>query len=343
MVLGDLGADVVKVEDPALGDYLRMMPPMAPTTSGQPEIGARFAALNRGKRSLTLDLKQPLAREAFLRMAERAQVVVETFRPGVLDRLGIGFEALRQCNGRIVLCSISGYGQTGPWRDRAGHDLNYIATAGVLAQSGRAGESPQVPGVQVGDCAGALWGVIGIVAALYAGEAKHVDISMTEAAMTFLVPILSLAINGLPTPERGTDHLTGGTARYGVYPTRDGHLAVGALEPKFWAAFCGALGHGANPSHAELTHTLGERTKAEWLAAFQGKEVCCEPVVDPSDIATHELHRARHNVFENDGVRYLRTPLGLPETARAAPQLGEHSVEVLREYGFSEDEVTKLR
>src|SRR5262245_23824086 len=155
MILSDLGADVVKVEDPRMGDYMRGVPPAKDGVSG------RFLAVNRDKRSIALDLKAPAGREAFLKMVERADVVVESFRPGVMDKLGVGWGALSARNRGVVLCSISGYGQDGPYRDRAGHDLNYVGLAGVLAMGGARGGAPQVPGVQIADLAGGgLWGAV---------------------------------------------------------------------------------------------------------------------------------------------------------------------------------------
>src|SRR5439155_13026851 len=182
MVLADMGADVVKVEDPKLGDYLRGMPPLRGAMSG------RFLAINRGKRSVALDLKAPAGRAAFVKMCARADVVVESFRPGVMDKLGVGYAALAAANPKLVVCSISGFGQTGPYAQRAGHDLNYIALAGVLAMTGGvAGGAPAMPGVQIADLAGgALWGATAILGALVGrdrtGKGAHLDISMTEGA-----------------------------------------------------------------------------------------------------------------------------------------------------------------
>src|SRR5690242_10591779 len=214
MVLADMGADVVKVEDPRVGDYLRAFPP------AKGGIAGRFLAVNRGKRSLALDLKTPAGRDALLRMAEKADVVVESFRPGVMDKLGVGYAALAAKNPKIVVCSISGYGQTGPYVDRAGHDLNYIALAGVLGMGSEArGRAPAMPGVQIADFAGGgLWGVTAILGALLgrqrSGVGEHLDISMTEGAMT----LLSAELGNLDAggkPERGAGALNGGLACYG--------------------------------------------------------------------------------------------------------------------------------
>jgi len=242
MVLADLGADVVKVEDPKVGDYLRIFPPAKGGISG------RYLAINRGKRSLALDLKDPAGKAAFLRLVAGADVVVESFRPGVLDKLGLGYDVLAGHNPRIVVCSISGYGATGPYVHRAGHDLNYIGLAGVLAMgSERPGGPPAMPGVQIADLAGgALWSATGILAALVGrertGRGAHLDISMTEGSLALLAAELGNLDCGA-RPTRGTETLNGGLAAYGVYRTADERfVSVGALEPKFWMAFCTAIG-----------------------------------------------------------------------------------------------------
>ena len=218
MILGDMGADVVKVEDPRLGDYMRGIPPVKGAFSG------RFLAVNRNKRSLALDLKAPAGRDAFLRLVARADVVVESFRPGVLDKLGVGWPAIEKANPRAILCSISGYGQDGPYRDRAGHDLNYIGLAGVLAMTGPKGGAPQMPGVQIADLAGGgLWGATAILGALVgratSGRGRHLDVSMTEGALALLIAELGNLDCGA-RPTRGAETLNGGLACYGVYAAR---------------------------------------------------------------------------------------------------------------------------
>ncbi|MSP15690.1 MAG: CoA transferase [Myxococcales bacterium] len=360
LVLADLGADVAKVEDPRLGDYLRELPPARAGLSG------RFLALNRDKRSLALDLKHPAGREVLLRMVERADVVVESFRPGVLDRLGVGWSTLSARNPRVILCSISGYGQTGPYRERAGHDLNYIALAGVLAMTGAAGGAPVLPGVQLADLAGgAMWGAVGILAALVGrqatGQGRHLDISMTEGALTLLAAELgSMAVGGA-APTRGAGTLNGGLACYGVYATADGkYLSVGGLEPKFWAAFNQAIGRKVDLSElilppegqarvrAEVQTILATRSRDAWMATFAKTDACCEPVLELDELAAHPQHRARGLFFTTDHpgvgpVEQLRTPVGEAAATRLAPKLGEHSNELLGEYGFSDSEVATLR
>lgn len=349
MILADLGADVVKVEEPRRGDYMRDFPPRGEGPSG------RYTAVNRNKRSVTMDLKDDRERERFLRMAARADVVVESFRPGVIDRLGVGYEALRERNERIVLCSISGYGQTGPHRDRAGHDINYLALAGVLAMSGQDPCSPPaLAGVQIADLGGgALWGALGILGALVdrdrTGRGTHLDISMTEGALALLAGEFGILGTEPSPPTRGTGLLNGGAARYGVYETRDGgYLSVGALEPQFLARLAAATGLELAPgpaAEADLRRQLGRviatRTRAEWERALAGHDCCCEPVLELAEVPEHPLHRERGVFFEMDegaaaGTLQVRTPLGMPRGRRPAPALGEHNDEVFREYGVED-------
>jgi alpha-methylacyl-CoA racemase len=356
MVLADLGADVVKVEDPRLGDYLRNFPPAKGGISG------RFLAINRGKRSLAIDLKSEAGRATLLRMVERADVIIESFRPGVMDKLGLGYAALAARNRGIVLCSISGYGQTGPYVHRAGHDLNYIALAGVLGMTGVRDGAPQMPGVQIADLAGgALWSATGVLAALFArtrtGVGAHLDVSMTEGALSLLIAELgNLDCGG--QPRRGTELLNGGVASYAVYRTRDDrYLSLGALEPKFYLAFNQAIGRPANlaelagtPAEQEQTRQeiaarLAERPLAEWLEVLAQHDCCCEPVLEMHELAEHPLHRERELFFAMDGgegvgqVQQVRTPLGAPSAPTPPPRLGQHSRQVLEDYGLSAAEI----
>ena len=349
MILGDLGADVVKVEEPRQGDYMRDFPPRGEGASG------RYLAVNRNKRSVAMNLKDERERERFLRMAARADVVVESFRPGVMDRLGVGYEALRERNAGIVLCSISGYGQTGPYRDRAGHDINYLALAGVLAMSGQDPDGPPaLAGVQIADLGGgALWGALAILAALIdrerTGRGARLDISMTEGALALLAGEFGIVHAEPSPPSRGTGLLNGGAARYGVYRTSDGrYLSVGALEPQFLARLAGATGLELEPAPAaeadlrrQLSRVIATRTRDEWERIFAGHDCCCEPVLELAEVPEHPLHRERGVFFEIDeggsaGTLQVRTPLGLPEGRHPAPALGEHNDEVFREYGVED-------
>jgi alpha-methylacyl-CoA racemase len=361
LVLADLGADVVKVEDPRGGDYLRWMPPLAGEQSGL------FHAVNRNKRSLALDLRHPRGVGAFLRLARRFDVVVESFRPGVMERLGVGYDPLRRENPGIVLCSISGYGQEGPYRDRAGHDIDYVAMAGVLALNGPA-ERPFPLGVQVADVAGGAWpAVAGILAALVgrasSGSGAHVDVSMAEGALALLA-LQHGAADARGTPlRRGEEQLTGGSACYGVYRARDGgFVALGALEPKFFQAFCEAVGRpelaaaqfedGGRGPHAELAAIFAGRTREEWSAFAARHDVCVMPVLegdeprrDPQavhrrsfvEVPTPWEGRAMPGIASPVRLRGVEAPL-LP-----APRLGADTELVLAESGFGAGEIAALR
>jgi alpha-methylacyl-CoA racemase len=361
LVLADLGADVVKLEEPQGGDYLRWMPPLAGEQSGY------FHAINRNKRSVALDLRRPEGAAAFLRLARGADVVLESFRPGVLERLGLGWDALHAANPRLVLCSISGYGQDGPYRERAGHDLDYAAIAGVLALNGPA-ERPLPLGVQVADLAGGSWpAVAGILAALVrrgvTGEGAHVDVSMTEGALAMLAMAHGAAsARGAPLARAG-EILNGGAACYDVYRTKDGRfVALAALEPKFFEAFCAAVGRpeladrhlddGGRGPRAELEAIFASRTREEWTRFAGEHDVCVAPVLEGDEPRDDPQLRARgafveiETPWEGRALPGVATPVrirGVQAPLRAAPQLGEHTAAVLREAGFSEDELAALR
>jgi crotonobetainyl-CoA:carnitine CoA-transferase CaiB-like acyl-CoA transferase len=359
MILADMGADVVKVEDPRVGDYLRAFPP------GKGGISGRFLAVNRGKRSLALDLKDAKGRDAFLRMAEHADVVVESFRPGVMARLGVGFEALAAKNPKLVMCSISGYGASGPYVEKAGHDLNYIGIAGVLAMTAEArGRGPAMPGVQIADMAGGgLWGATSVLAALVqrdrTGRGAHLDISMTEGALALLIAELGNLDCGA-RPTRGAETLNGALACYGVYRCKDDrYLSVGALEPKFWLAFNQAIGRNGSIAEiagdakvqdkvrAEIAAIVATRTRDEWLPILAQHDCCCEPVLELEELPAHPQHAARDVFFTIDGgaigpITQIRTPVGRPAHPTPPPKLGEQGRSVLADYGFSADEIAAL-
>ncbi len=361
LVLADLGADVVKVEEAPGGDYLRWMPPLAGEQSGF------FHALNRSKRSLCLDLKRPEGAAAFRRLARRFDVVVESFRPGVMDRLGVGYAALKAEHPGVILCSISGYGQDGPYRDRAGHDIDYCATAGVLALNGPP-EQPLPLGVQVADVAGGSWpAVAGVLAALVrraaTGEGSHVDVSMTDGALAMLALQLGAAAARGSPPRRAGAMLTGGSACYGVYRTRDGRfVALGALEPKFFRSFCEAAGRpelaerqfeddGRGPRE-ELAALFATRTRDEWARLGEAADCCLSPVLEGDEPARDPQLLARglflsvETPWEGRAMASLRTPVrfaGAEPAPRPAPRLGADGERVLAEAGFTAGEIEDLR
>lgn len=357
MVLADLGAQVDKVEDAGGGDYLRFMPPLAG------DQNASFEMLNRGKRSVQLDLKKPAARAAFLELLPRYDVLLESFRPGVMARLGLGYEELRKLHPGLVYCAISGYGQDGPLAQRAGHDIDYLARAGVLGLTGPEDGPPQIPGVQMADVGGgACYAVIGILAALSAravtGKGRFVDVSMCEGAMSFGAFGLMSAFGGV-VQAKGSGPLSGGIAPFGTYATKDGRsVALAALEPKFWIAFTTAVGLEPDMTalapgehqaawKAKVRAVFADRTLSEWIAFAEKVDCCLEPVLLPDEIASDAHHRARGAIVDvtlRDGtvLPQIRTPVASRLAEGPAPRQGEHTREVLREAGLSDDEIAAL-
>jgi len=350
--LADLGADVVKVEDTGAGDYA---PP------------ALRALVNRNKRGLQLDLKQPEGARAFLLLARDADVVLEGFRPGAMARLGLGYDDVAAVNPRIVYCSLTGYGQDGPRRDRAGHDLNYCGHAGVADQIGVDAQTLALSNVPIADLmGGALTAAIGILAALFdaarTGRGRHVDIAMADGALAHAVmPLASLAAHG-STRRAGADTLTGGLACYALYRTADDRfLAVGALERKFWGALCDVLeradleplhrtGDAATEARVrdELAAIFGARPLAHWEARFARADCCVSPVHTLEEALADPHFRARGMVVDSvhpalGPLTQVASPLKMSRHGfalhRHAPRPGEHTVELLREAGCSDETI----
>lgn len=356
LVLADLGASVDKIEDAGGGDYLRFV---APAAAGE---SVAFQLLNRGKRSAVLDLKKPAAKAAFLRLVRSYDVVFEQFRPGVLDRLELGHEVLRRENPRLIVCALTGYGQTGELSQRAGHDLNYLARSGVLGAQGPRGGPPQVPATQLADVSGGMWSVIAILGALRererTGEGCVLDIAMTDG----LFPFASMAISAALAGEQvrpGDEVLSGGIAAYQTYLSKDGRaMTLASLEPKFWMSFCAGVGIEAalegllpGPHQVELTAKVAAifatKTRAEWQAFAAERDCCLEPVLDPSEIAA-DSHLASRGVFftletPRGPVPQLRLPITPRDLAPAPPpRKGEHTRDVLRDAGLSGEEIAGL-
>lgn len=310
MHLADMGAEVIKIEDPGIGDYARTMGHV------RHEVSQFFIAVNRGKQGIRLDLKDPSQREDFLKMADSADVVVESFRPGVMDKLGVGWALLKQRNPRLVMCAISGYGKDGPFAQLAGHDINYIGLAGMLDQNVGPDGIPALPNLQVGDLlGGAQAAVQGILAALIGarttGQGRFVDISMTDTVFAHnIMPLVAVNNFGQPA-EPGRDLLTGGVPCYNVYRTSDHRfMAVGALELKFWEMCCDVLerpdlkkhhwslgqqvgGENAMAVKSELDAIFAQQTLAAWTRKFSTVDCCVTPILRTDEAITHPLFQAR--------------------------------------------------
>ncbi|MFI4993796.1 MAG: CaiB/BaiF CoA transferase family protein [Solirubrobacterales bacterium] len=371
LLLADFGADVLKVEDTGMGDYIRWAPPYYEGADDSAK-SALFLSLNRNKRSIRLDLKSEQGRAVFLRLVGEYDVVLESFRPGVLDRLGVGYERMREQNPGIVYCAISGYGQTGPKRDSSGHDMNYLGLVGLLGLTGErgdgAGGGPIQAAGQIADLGGgALMAAFGIMAALRerdrSGEGQIVDVSMADGALSWLAMVAAGYFADGTVPHRGDLPLAGSLICYRPYECADGWVTLGALEPKFWQAWCRGVGHEdlierqfeapGSDAHAQVEEIFMRRTRAEWQA-FAGEHDCClEPVLDLDEALSSELVREREMVVEiqqpgaERAVRQLGIPVKLGRTpgdhARMpGPALGEHTEEVLRAAGYSEAEVGEL-
>lgn len=365
LVLADLGADVIKVEEPGRGDYLRWLPPY--TATGE---GGMHLALNRGKRSITVNLKTDAGRGLLRDLARSADVLVESFRPGVLDRLGVGYAPLRAVNPRLVYVAISGYGATGPYVGKAGHDIDYLAYAGALSFTGHPLTGPWQPGLQIGDLGGG--GLIALVATLVAlhvreqtGEGQFCDVAMTDGVLSWLsIHAGAFAATGVP-PGPGTEWLNGGRACYGVYACADGRsVAVGALEPPFFAALLDGLGlpaelaawHTNQARQPELRRRLEDvfitRARDEWLAVFADTDACVAPVADLAEAFADPSARARGMVVDSalaDGTPFPR--IGIVPRLAATPgriggfpsSLGADTKAVLGEIGRTAEQIAALR
>ena len=364
MLLADFGADVIKVEDTGMGDYVRWSPPYYDGAE-QTARGALFLALNRGKRSIRIDLKTDEGKDVLLRLVRDADVLLESFRPGVLDRLGVGYERLREVNPGLVYCAITGYGQDGPNRDRSGHDMNYLGLGGLLGLTGDPDGVPVQAAGQIADLGGgALMGAIGVLTALRererSGEGQLVDCSMFDGALSWLALVAAEAF--APSGRmlrRGQLPLAGALTCYRPYACADGFVTLGALEPKFWAAFCRGVDredlteHAFDPpgsdAHKAVTEIFAARTRAQWHEFASQHDCCLEPVLDLDEALESEQVRAREMVVEIDQpgaehpVKLLGAPIKLSRTpadpTRPGPALGEHTDEVLAAAGYTADEI----
>lgn len=361
-MLGDLGADVLKVEEPGRGDYQREFPPMGKADSGT------FLLCNRNKRSMTLNLKSEEGKRIFRELAAASDVVVEGFRPGVMDRLGLGYESLKALNPRLIYCAISGYGQDGPYRTLAGHDLNYMGIIGALPLFSQAGGPPMVPGLLTADIGASLMGVYGILAAVIArqssGEGQMVDVSMMDGAMSFLTYHAAEPLFGNVEPRGGEYRNLGGAACYGIFRCKDGHyVTLGALEEHFWHRFCEQAGvpelkedqfpEGAARERQlrRLEDVFLQRTRAEWVELFFRHDIPGGPVNTMREAFDDPQVRAREMLLQVDHPVEGRIPqLGFPvkfsgtpaRISAPPPTRGQHTGQVLQTLGLSQERIDEL-
>lgn len=364
LLLADMGAEVLRIESPTRMDLLRVLPPH------DRGVSASHAYLNRNKRSLALDLKRPEALEIVRQLVADYDIVLEQFRPGVMERLGLGYEALKAINPKLIYVSITGYGQTGPYKDRAGHDINYLALSGVASYTGREDSGPLPLGVQLADVGGgSLHAVVGLLAAVIArqhsGVGQYLDVSMTDCAFSLnaMAGAAYLACGVEPGRE---DQVLNGGSFYDYYRSRDGRwLSVGSLEPGFMQQLCGALGRpelaalGLSPKPEQqkalkqgLQVEFERHSFEELCALFAGVDACVEPVLSLGEALEHPQLQARELVSQvprGDGSfqAQMACPLkfseGLPAPRHIGGAVGAHSDEVLGELGFSLQRIAELR
>lgn len=359
-ILADFGAEIIKVEEPG-GELGRFLPPFI---GG---YGTRFCSVNRNKKSITINLKTDSGKEIFKRLAAGADIIIEQFRPGVMEKMGLGYNSLKEGNEGLIYCSLTGYGLSGPWFDRAGHDINYLNTAGISALNAGRDGIPVLSSVQIADVAGgSLFAVISILLALFhrsrSGKGQICDIAMMDGALSLLSYSIGEWCGNGSVPEPGRAFLTGGFAMYNTYRCADGrYVGLGAIEGKFWSGFCEKIGRqnytGSqyDPSKQEemiddISGIMLTRTRDEWVKFFEGSDICFTPVLDLDEVSGHEQVAAREMLqkvfnFRGSGNDLVVTgnPVKLSETpceiVLEFPETGGDSVKILLGAGYSQEEV----
>ncbi len=363
-ILADFGAEVIKVEEPTRGDYSRWMHPLI---KGE---GAYFLCVHRNKKSITLNLKTEKGREIFYRLAKTADVIIESFRPGVTKRLGVDYETIKKINPRIVYCSVSGYGQDGPYKNLPGHDINYISVAGILGLTGQYGGPPVIPGTQIADLGGGcMLATISILIALIArektGKGQYIDVSMTDGSISWLTLSAPVYFAEGKPPERGGMAVTGYYPCYNVYETKDGkYISLGCLEERFWRNLCKALGREDFIEHQWATGEKREeifstfrkifktKTRDEWFKELAEADVCVAPVYSLDEVFRDPqvLHRKMVEEIEHPKagkIKVLGIPAKFSETPGKirdpAPGFGQHTKEILKMLGYSDKEIEEFK
>src|SRR5271170_2722867 len=369
MILGDLGAEIIKIEEPGPPTGRRA------AQAGNARVASSGAgwspgnALMRNKKSIGLNLKSGAGKEVYIRLAQRADVVVEEYRPGVAKRLGIDYDSLRKRNQRLIYCAITGFGQDGPYRDYVGHDLNYIATAGALSLLGRPGQPPTIPHNLIADYAGGgMHGAIGVLAALFArqqtGRGQYVDISMMDGSLALLTQAFSTFFANHKVPKRGETINDGGIPNYNVYLTSDGkYITIAAIEPWFFANLCRALGREDFIPHeydsskrAEIarvfTETFKTKTRDEWFEILNKSDICAGRMLTLDEVPNDPQVLARNMIVEVEapsGKKVKQVGIAAkfsdtPGSIRSlAPQLGQHTDEILGDLGYSKEDLDRWR
>jgi len=360
MLLAEMGAEVIKIEDPSSPDPMRTYPPFTGSES------ALYLAVNRSKRSMAVNYKDKAGREIILDLAKGADIVIEQFRPGHLDKIGLGYSEFSRINPKIVFVSLTGYGQTGAYSAKAGHDINYIGCTGLLDSTGN-DMGPVVPGGLVADVAGSYAAVVSCLAALRdrdkTGKGQSIDVAMLDAALPYMIIPFAEHFAAGPSPARGRKPLSGGLPCYGVYECADKkYVALGALEAKFWQRFCEAI---ASPDLVPLQYSFNDaekvkkevaavfktRTRDEWMAIMANEDFCLSPVLELSEVEHNPHFRDRGMFIEQSHPVYgISKGIGLPikfsgtaaASSWAAPCLGEDTLSLLRELGYDQNKIDRL-
>ncbi|MDY7032664.1 MAG: CaiB/BaiF CoA-transferase family protein [Thermodesulfobacteriota bacterium] len=363
MMLADLGAEVLKVEEPGMGDYMRWLPPKLKKEN------AIFLMANRNKRSMTLNFREEKGKEILRQLAKENDVLFESFRPGVMNKLGVGYENLKEVNPKLVFCSSTGYGQTGPYKDRPGHDMNYISVAGILEATGRHTGAPVIPGIPVADMSIGIFSAFSILAGIMArdrtGKGQHIDVSMTDCMVSYNMMNIADFVVGQQSQDAEKFGITGETPCYNVFKTKDGKfISLGNIEGKFWKntlklinredldKFQFATGEEGEKAMEELQKVFLSKTRKEWLDIFEGQDICYAPINSAEDVVADPQVRQREMIFEMEHpVEGTITTVGFPfkfsetpgNVRMPSPTLGQHTEEVLKGLGYNDSDIQEMK